>query len=128
MRKGNRVVGLFGENVAARFLSRKGYQIIGRNIRTFVGEIDIVARKESEVVFVEIKTRKMPFFVAPYLSITAKKKKKLIQCALCFLSMKRLLDVAWRIDVISIEIRNLFGFIKKIKIEHFENAVEESGR
>ncbi|MGB2705896.1 MAG: YraN family protein [Candidatus Omnitrophota bacterium] len=125
MQDRNRAVGLLGEDIAARFLSRKGYAVIGRNVKTFVGEIDIVARKESEVVFVEIKTRKTPSFVPPYLSVTARKKKKLIQCALCFLKMKGCLDVSWRIDVISVEIRNIFWFIRKVKIEHFEDAIEE---
>ena len=125
---GNRAVGKQGENIAARFLSRKGYRIIGRNVRTFVGEIDIVARKESFFIFVEIKTRKIPAFVAPHFSVTQKKRRKLIQCALCYLKMKCLDEVFWRIDVISIEIERIFWFINKTKIEHFEDAVEEEWR
>ncbi|MEE9500379.1 MAG: YraN family protein [Candidatus Omnitrophota bacterium] len=120
----NRVVGKQGENIAARFLARKGYKIIGRNIKTFVGEVDIVARKKPFIVFVEVKTRKNESFGPPYLSITEKKKRKLVQCALCYLKMKGLTDVLWRIDVISIEIKNIFWFIKKIKIERFEDVVE----
>lgn len=119
----NRVVGKQGEDIAARFLARKGYKIIGRNVKTFVGEVDIVARKKSFIVFVEVKTRKNESFGPPYLSITEKKKRKLVQCALCYLKMKNVLNMPWRIDVVSIELDEFSGFVKKI--EHFENAIEE---
>jgi putative endonuclease len=119
----NRALGKLGENLAARFLARKGYGIIGRNVKTFVGEIDIVAREKPFIVFVEIKTRKNTSFGPPYLSVTEKKKRKLVQCALCYLKGRDALDGPWRIDIISIELDELNGLVKKI--EHFENAVEE---
>ena len=122
---GNRALGRHGENLAARFLTRKGYKVIGRNVRTFVGEIDIVARKKYSIVFVEVKTRKNESFGPPYLAITGKKKRKLTQCALCYLKMKKIEDLSWRIDVVSIEARRIFWFINRVKIEHFENAIEE---
>ena len=100
----NCVVGKQGEDIAARFLARKGYKIIGRNIKTFVGEVDIVARKKSFIVFVEVKTRKNESFGPPYLSITEKKKRKLVQCALCYLKMKDMLNMPWRVDFVSIEL------------------------
>ena len=90
-----------------------------------MGEIDIVARKKPFVVFVEVKTRRNKTFGPPYLSITEKKKKKLIQCALCYLKRRDMLDMPWRIDVVSIEIRRIFWFLNCVKIEHFENAIEE---
>lgn len=116
-------VGKQGEDIAARFLARKGHKIIERNVKTFVGEIDIVARKEYEIIFVEVKTRKGRVFCPPYFSVTRKKRKKLIQCAMCYLKMKDMPDASWQIDVISIEIDNLTGYVKKI--EHFKNAIEE---
>ena len=121
----NRVLGKQGENIAARFLSRKGYKIIGRNVRTFVGEIDIIAKKESFIIFIEVKTRKNESFGPPYLSVTEKKRKKLIQCALCYLKMKSIPDIPWRIDVVSVVIKHIFWFINRIKIEHFEDAIEQ---
>jgi putative endonuclease len=123
MRDGNRALGKFGEDTAARFLSRKGYRIIGRNVRTFLGEIDIIAERKDYIVFFEIKTRRSTSFGPPYLAITEKKRRKLIQCALCYLKMKNKLDRAWQIDIISIELNEFTEGIKKI--EHFENAVED---
>ena len=119
----SRALGRLGEDIAARFLSRKGYRILGRNIRTFLGEIDIVARKKGFLVFVEVKTRKSMTFGAPYLSVTKKKERKLIQCALCYLKMKDLINAAWCIDIISIELDEITEQIRNL--EHFENAIEE---
>ena len=45
MKSGNRAVGQLGEDIAARFLSRKGYEVIERNVKTFVGELDLIAKK-----------------------------------------------------------------------------------
>jgi len=41
-------LGAWGEGVAAQYLSERGYTILGRNIRTPYGEIDIVARQEED--------------------------------------------------------------------------------
>ena len=123
MGRGNRVLGKRGENIAARFLFRKGYRIIGRNIRTFVGEIDIVVKKGPTIIFVEIKTRKNLSFGPPYLAVTPKKQRKLIQCALCYLKMKNINDAPWRIDIISIEVDEFREHVKNL--DHFEDAIEE---
>jgi len=123
MFEGNRAVGLRGEDATARFLYRKGYVIIGRNVRTFVGEIDIVAKKNSFIIFVEVKARKTASLGPPYISVTEKKKRKLIQCAQCYLKMKGITDTPWSIDVVSIELDESGRHLKKI--EHFEDAIEE---
>lgn len=46
-----------GEKLAARLLRRKGYRILERNFQTRFGEIDLIARKGDQLVFVEVKTR-----------------------------------------------------------------------
>jgi putative endonuclease len=50
-------LGQRGENVAARYLRNSGFKIIVRNFRCEIGEIDIIARDGSTLVFVEVKTR-----------------------------------------------------------------------
>ncbi len=52
--------GLRAETVAALFLMLKGYRILGRRMRTPVGELDIVAAKGGDLVFVEVKARTDP--------------------------------------------------------------------
>ena len=119
----NRALGKIGEDIAARFLSRKRYRIIARNVKLFVGEIDLIAKSGPFFVFVEVKTRKNLRFGPPYLAVTEKKAKKLIHCAMCYLKMKYLPNVPWRIDVISIEMDPFDGRLKKV--EHFEDAITE---
>jgi putative endonuclease len=51
------MLGQRGENVAAKFLRNLGYKILIRNFRCEAGEIDIVARDDKSIVFVEVKTR-----------------------------------------------------------------------
>jgi len=47
-----------GEMIAALWLMLKGWSIIGRRVRTPVGEVDLVARRGRIVAFVEVKARK----------------------------------------------------------------------
>jgi putative endonuclease len=55
--KGKDPLGIRGENVAAKHLQKLGYRIYGRNVKTPVGEIDIIARDGKTLVFCEVKTR-----------------------------------------------------------------------
>ncbi|MBO9534214.1 MAG: YraN family protein [Solirubrobacteraceae bacterium] len=48
-----------GEDLAAAHLERRGYSIIARNARTRFGEIDVIAHRRGELVFVEVKTRRI---------------------------------------------------------------------
>lgn len=48
--------GAYGEEIAAKYLTRNGYQIIERNYLKKWGEIDIVARGTKEIRFIEVKT------------------------------------------------------------------------
>lgn len=55
----NYALGKLGEDIAAGYLSRiEGLEIIERNARSTVGEIDLIAGSEEELVFVEVKTRR----------------------------------------------------------------------
>jgi putative endonuclease len=48
-----------GEDLAAAHLERRGYTIVARNARTRFGEIDVIASRRDELVFVEVKTRRV---------------------------------------------------------------------
>lgn len=50
-------VGRQGEDAAALYLRLRGYRVLGRNVRTRGGEIDLIARRWGVVVFVEVKAR-----------------------------------------------------------------------
>ncbi|KKU13221.1 MAG: hypothetical protein UX20_C0028G0010 [Candidatus Magasanikbacteria bacterium GW2011_GWC2_45_8] len=59
------MLGAYGENLAAEFLLRHGFQILARNFRVRGAELDIIARKEDALYFVEVKTRSGVSYGAP---------------------------------------------------------------
>ena len=115
-------VGATGETIASAYLKKKGYKIIETNFRTPLGELDLVTRFKSIIVFVEVKTRSSYYFGPPYLSVTNIKQRHVIKSALFYLKSHNLIDANWRIDIVSI---NLNYDSKLEKIEIFENAVED---
>jgi len=58
MRTENRKIGDLGENIAEKFLMKHGFDILERNYLRKWGEIDIVAKRNKKIHFVEIKTSK----------------------------------------------------------------------
>ncbi len=118
------ILGKIGECRAIDFLKGKGYRIIERNYKTPLGEIDAVADEGGVIVFVETKTRISSFFGPPCLSVTWRKRKKLIKNALCYLARHAFLNRAWRIDVVSVKMRDNY---RVEYIEVIKNAVEDEG-
>jgi len=76
------LLGVRGEKTAARFLRRKGYEILRRNFRTRFGEIDIIARDGHTLVFVEVKSRMEGIPGSAGASVGLKKQRSLSKAAL----------------------------------------------
>lgn len=112
--------GNLGEDLAARFLISKGYDIIGENYYSRYGEIDLIAQKDQKTVFIEVKTRKNLSFGAPEESFTPKKVQSLVKCAEKYAQENRLELDDWQIDLIAIEL-NKDDSLKRI--EHFADAL-----
>ncbi|MCR5201921.1 MAG: YraN family protein [Lachnospiraceae bacterium] len=66
-------MGSLKEEKAAKYLENKGFSIVERNYYTWYGEIDIIARKNRELYFVEVKYRKNANFGYPEEAVGAKK-------------------------------------------------------
>lgn len=115
--------GRLGENIACDFLSKNGYRIIERNYRCPGGEIDIIARQEDTLVFVEVRTKKSRRFGTPEESITPTKMERLRTVAAHYGQNRRNLPTSWRIDVVAIQMDSR-GKVSRIEI--IENAVEET--
>ncbi len=90
-----------GEKEAARYLQKQGYDIVERNVRTRLGEIDLVARHRGVLVFVEVKTRSSGEFAAPELSVDERKRRKLFELAQAYLGRLGE-EVDCRFDVLGI--------------------------
>ena len=114
-----------GEKLSARLLKRKGYKIVQRNYRCKLGEVDIIAKREKTLVFVEVKTRQTAEFGPPQYAVTGAKKKQISKAALSYIREKKLTEQGCRFDVIAV---TFSPESRKPKIEHIENAFELSRR
>ncbi len=88
----NKNIGDWGEERAVEFLVRQGFGIVERNYHATVGEIDIVATKNGDYYFVEVKTRTSKD-LANDLSITSFKQKKLLKTISHYAYHKKLAEV-----------------------------------
>lgn len=97
-----KVIGKYGEDLATKYLQAQGYQILERNYRCNLGEIDIVAQDKDYLVFVEVKTRTNVFFGFPHESVTHAKQSRIRKIALFYLAERRSSLENYRFDVISV--------------------------
>ncbi len=91
-----------GEKIAAKFLRKQDYQIIEKNYHSRLGEIDIVAKEDESIVFVEVKTRCSTDFGLPEEALSYDKRRRLSKLALGYLAHRRIKDTNCRFDVVSI--------------------------
>lgn len=99
---GNKALGAFGEDLAAKYLEDNGYKVLERNFGSRTGEIDIIALDGDTMVFIEVKTRTGERFGMPSEAVSFLKQKKLVKTALYYMQTRRLLDYMSRFDVIEI--------------------------
>ena len=113
-----KTVGESGEDIAARYLSGRGYRIVEKNWSIREGEIDIIATKDEMLIFIEVKSRRFTGYGTGEEAITPLKKKRLINIAKAYLEYTGR-NCACRFDVISV-LFNERGRLKEIN--HIEEA------
>ena len=94
-------LGQSGEMQARNYLIAKGYKILHTNWVFEKAEIDIIAEKNGEVIFVEVKTRRTPFSGYPELAVNSRKQNHLQRAAEAYVQ-KNNLNCSIRYDIISI--------------------------
>jgi len=114
-------VGAWGEEEAAHFITQRGWVVLGRNVRTPYGEIDLVARQGDEIVFIEVKTRTTSSLGPPEIAVTVRKRRHMLDSASYFMQEHPEYDGHWRVDVAAVT-RSQAG---EIEVVYFENAVNE---
>jgi putative endonuclease len=97
-----RQLGKAGEDLAARVLKQQGYKILERNYRTPLGEIDLVARHQGDLVFIEVRTRRSLRFGTPLESLSFAKQQRLRRLAEYYVKRRKLPPTAMRLDVVAI--------------------------
>ena len=100
------IEGKNGEKIATRYLETEGYKIICKNFRCLQGEIDIIARDNETVVFVEVKTRTSFKYGEAKEAVNETKQKHIYKAIEYYLYKNRLEDAFVRIDVIEVYIMN----------------------
>jgi len=117
-------LGVDGEKIAAKFLQNKGYRIIVMNYANTLGkrlgEIDIIAKDQEVLVFVEVKTRDLETYAGtlPEENITPKKIHKLTKIANQYLYQHKLLDAPYRFDAVSVWLNYQ---THQAKVKHIES-------
>ena len=110
--------GPIGETVAAVYLRRRGYRVLDRNVRTRRGEIDLVARRGDELVFVEVKSwRRLPVEGLEH-AVDRRKQQRIISVARVYAARNaaRCRGLRQRFDVILIR--------DGVVVHHVEGAFE----
>ncbi|MDT4988252.1 MAG: putative endonuclease [Micromonosporaceae bacterium] len=95
-------VGAYGERVALAHLVEQGMVVLDRNWRCRTGEIDLILRDGSDLVFVEVKTRRGDRFGTPAEAVDRSKVRRLRRLAAQWLAQAGLRPHTVRFDVVSV--------------------------
>lgn len=111
--------GAAGEEAAAAFLKKAGYEILDRNWSCRLGELDIVARKDGAVVFVEVRERSGASHGLPCETVGAAKRAKIIKAAMAYIKARQPEAESFRFDFV--------GIMSGSDPEHIEDAFSADG-
>ena len=107
MKTNRQKLGKKGEDMAVAFLENKGYQIIKRNFQAGQNEIDIIATDKHDLVFVEVKSVRVPDYGSAEFRVPLKKQRSIIRAAFTYLDRYQMKgDMGVRFDVICISLTN----------------------
>ena len=112
----NTELGQFGEELAERFLLKKGYTILDKNVRFQKGEADIIAIEDQKLVIVEVKTRQTAEIGEPWKAVTRSKQRQIIKVANNYI-LEHGIELETRFDIVSIVHNSI-----RTTVEHIEDA------
>lgn len=113
----NRAAGDLGEEIARRYLVRKGHEILARNYRTRRGELDLISRHGDTLVIVEVKLRRGTAYGDPLEAVTPRKQQSIRLMTEEYLSEQTPHFQTLRFDVVGILLRG-----ERAEITHVEDA------
>ena len=122
MEKYRQAIGQLGENKAKNYLKRRGYQILESNYRTKAGDIDLIAKDQECLVFVEVKTRTSDQYGSPAEAVSFYKQQHMINSAKYYLA-RHGGDCECRFDVIEVYLSS-GKWIQFAKINHLKNVLQ----
>ena len=122
MRQSRSETGKLGEELTAYYLKRSGYEIIRRNFRIKGGEIDIIAKKDGIIAFVEVKTRDISALQSGVQAVGSRKRSLIINAAKEY-SFRYPHELQPRFDISEVTVKN--G--KIVKFSYLDNAYDGGG-
>ena len=117
MKKFNKFIGFYGEELAQSFLKKHNHKIISTNFQTRLGEIDIISFDDDILVFTEVKTRFNKNFGSPSESISKSKIKNILKVANQYIYLKKATNFFIRFDVVEIYLDDSSNNFKSIHIK-----------
>lgn len=130
MSMNKRSFGHVGENSAALFLEAQGFEIVGKNVYVGRCEIDVIAKNDELLLFVEVKTRRQlpdtkTVYGRPASAVDHAKKQNLISAARRYLyeNKSSTSHLQPRIDIIEVYVDPKSDVYKVLDVRHFPNAV-----
>lgn len=111
----NKEKGDFGEYIAYKYLIKNGAEILESKYKIKSGEVDIIAKVDNELVFIEVKSRCNMKFGTPAESVNYKKVKKIVGISEYYILKNNLYNIPIRFDVIEV-------YLNENKINHIVNA------
>ena len=119
MKKLNKEIGNYCENLAKEYLQKNNYYILDCNFRNFLGELDIICIKDKLLIIVEVKGRYNYDYGLPKESINLSKQKSIIKVTNSYIYYKKLININIRFDVIEVYLNPENALIK---INHINDA------
>jgi putative endonuclease len=109
-------LGKEGEDIAMRYLRKKGYAIMDRNVRVGRDEIDIIAYDKSEkmIVFIEVKTRQSSSEQYPIWRAVDPRKRRCLERAIAGWCQEKEYDGAARLDILAVYAGKVIDHIKEL--------------
>jgi putative endonuclease len=121
LRRGRRLTnkssGAWGEDLALRYLLRRGYRLVERNYRKRRGEIDLIVRDGDVLVFVEVKLRRSTGFGDPLEAVTARK-----QATIRSLAEQYLAENQPDFDTVRFDVIGILATPPETRMDHIEDA------
>ena len=94
--------GLAGERLAMAYLRRQGWQLLAHRFRMRRLEIDLIARRQAVVAFIEVKTRYGDAFGSPFEAVTWSKRREIFRVAQSWISRNGRSGYTYRFDVVGV--------------------------
>ncbi len=120
MKDPRKQLGATGERLAVEALQARGLEILARNWRCPLGEIDIIARERGVLAIIEVKTRRGRGAGTPEQGVDFRKQRQLCRLAQCYVEF-----IAWegdvRIDVVGVELTSQG---KLLRVSYWREAIE----